>query len=456
MDDFVQAFKDHIHQQRLFVPADRLLLAVSGGLDSMVLAELCLAAGYRIGLAHCNFKLRAEESDEDQAFVEKFAEHHSIPFFTTSFETTTLAAAQGKSIQVMARELRYHWLEEVRQQQDYDWILTAHHLNDAIETILYNFTKGCGLKGLQGIPKKNGFVIRPLLFARREELVSFAEAGAVTWREDSSNTSDKYARNRIRHQVIPVLKALNPSFETTVAGNIQRLQEADYLYRWAIEALLAQHTEDRPYGMAIHFVPLLRNPAKSTIFYEALRPYGFNGDQVRQALSVLGQYPNHMSGAKFFSKTYQFVIDRTHLIIEPQQNLQDLTYQLSLKGSALQLTDGVMHMEREEGQPAIFYQNNFTVCLDLPAEALPLTVRHWKAGDAFHPLGMKGKTQKLQDFFTHQKLNRLEKDRIWVVEAATGEIVWIVGLRIDHYYRVTPQTDGYYVLHFNKNNKQKN
>lgn len=450
MTDFLKAFKNYIHKAGLYVPSDRLLLAVSGGIDSMVLADLCHQAGYTFAIAHCNFKLRGDASDGDESSVKQWAEKHSVPFFTVSFDTVQLADERKQSIQLAARELRYEWLEEIRQKEGYDWILTAHHLNDSIETILYNFTKGCGLKGLHGIPEKNGFIVRPLLFATRVEIEAFAKMQGIAWREDASNETDKYARNFIRHQIVPLLISINPAFESGAAQTIQRIQEAEHLYHWAISNIMAPLTEEVDTGLCISFEPLLKNPARSTILYEYLLPYGFNADQIQQLFQTLEAFPDHQPGAQFAAAKYQLLVDRRVLLLEPIELRQQTIYILSSFDKQLELPDGKILIEKAEGKPALFYQDNYTVCLDLTETDFPLTVRHWQAGDFFHPLGMKGKTQKLQDFFTHQKLNRLEKDRVWIVETAEKAIAWVVGHRIDHHFRIDADTDGYFVLSFKK------
>ncbi|MEN0003426.1 MAG: tRNA lysidine(34) synthetase TilS [Bacteroidota bacterium] len=451
MQNLLQNFKDHIHQQGLFIPSDRLLIAVSGGLDSMTLAHLCLQAGYTFALAHCNFQLRGAESDGDAAFLEAWAKEQAIPFYSTTFKTLEVAEEEKSSIQLVARRLRYDWLEQMRHEHQFQWILTAHHLNDSIETFLYNFTKGCGIRGLHGIPQKNGLIVRPLLFASREQLIAFAKFQHIQWREDSSNASDKYARNQIRHHVVPTLQALNPAFEQSAQSTIQRIQEAEHLYHWAIQRQLEDLSSENDTSLHIDFVPLLNHPARNTILFEGLQTYGFNGDQIGQLLNVLDQYPNHKAGKQFLSKDYQLIVDRKTLVIDSLQQLEAVQYELPIGQEQLTLPDGTVFIEQAEGRPGLFYQNNFTVCLDMTEEAFPLIFRHWRAGDFFHPLGMKGKTQKLQDFYTHQKLNRIEKDRIWVVENAKQEIIWIVGLRIDHHFRIKPDTKGYFVLSFKKN-----
>ena len=239
----LQDFQKFARENGLFQKGDRILLAVSAGVDSVVMANLFWEAGIVIGIAHCNFQLRGADSEADATFVEKLANELEAPFYLTRFETTRTASEQGVSIQMAARQLRYEWLEQQRIAGNYDAIATAHHLDDSIETLLFNFAKGCGLHGMHGVPMRQGKVIRPMLFAHKEAIRGYAEAGTIVSREDQSNTEYKYARNHIRHHVIPALETINPSFRETAVGNIRRLQEAEHLMDWAVAHLKTELTE---------------------------------------------------------------------------------------------------------------------------------------------------------------------------------------------------------------------
>lgn len=300
--------KSFVETHQLFQAEDRVLLAVSGGADSVVLAHLFSNAGFGFAIAHCNFQLRGEASDGDEAFVKKLANDLSCPFFSTRFDTQKVMAERGQSMQIVARELRYEWLEEIRLQNDYQYIATAHHLNDSIETALYNFTKGTGIRGLHGIPHKNGAIIRPLLFATREEIEAYLATQGLTHREDQSNRERKYSRNQIRLDVIPLLKEINPGLEKTMQQNFRNLRETQWLFEFAAAQFHEKLVREIADGLAIQVLPLRQHPAGLTLLHEWLSPYGFTTDQLESAL-----FENTQTGAIFYSKTHRLLVDRDQL-----------------------------------------------------------------------------------------------------------------------------------------------
>ncbi len=415
---------------------DRLLVAVSGGLDSVVLAELCHRLGQAFGLAHCNFQLRGAEADGDAQFVAALAQRYGVPLHLQSFETKTIQQQQKGSIQMLARQLRYDWFEEIRADADYAYIATAHHQDDAAETMLLNLTKGCGLRGLQGIPAKNGHVIRPLLCTNRAAIAAFVQTEGIAYREDASNASDAYQRNFLRHHVVPSLTEINPAFISTMSANAQRFQESQWLLEQALAEIRQKAVEEQD-GLIRIDQQQIPATAASTVLYELLKPYQFNSEQVQQIL-----FDQHaQSGAQFHSPTHTLTIDRTHYLINAiAASVETKTQACSSLDSSLDLGSARLILQTSSTPPPKLQEGPMIAWLDADQLTLPLTIRRWRAGDRFQPLGMDGQHQSLQDFFTHQKLSRPEKEKVWLLENARGEICWIIGKRIDERAKISATT----------------
>ncbi|MCG8326045.1 MAG: tRNA lysidine(34) synthetase TilS [Chitinophagales bacterium] len=440
-------FKEYIKSEKLVSIDESTLLAVSGGLDSMVMMHLFHSAGFACGVAHCNFQLRGQAADGDELFVKEMASKLHLPFYSIQFDTVSVAKARGISIQMAARELRYQWLEKIRQQEGYSKIATAHHLNDNIETLLYNLSKGCGIRGLHGIPAKNGCLIRPLGFASRSELESYQQNQRIAYREDASNSEIKYSRNKIRHKILPVLKALNPSLESTMEENIQRFREAEYLYEFAVQMIkkIALNQKGNLWILQLSALSA-HQQALPTILYELLTPFGLNSRQAGQmATSII----NGQTGAVFHSDTHSFLVDRITLQIKQEEGLsKQRLYELQSGDQNVLLSDGVLSLDFQEGQPSQISADPYIAMLDAGNLKFPLSIRHWKAGDVFQPLGMKGRHQKVQDFFSNNKLSRFEKENVWVVEDANEQICWLIGYRLDDRYKIKSDTKAHWVLNF--------
>ncbi len=442
---FLQRIQHFITTQKLFAADARLLVAVSGGLDSVALSHVGVRLGWDIGLAHCNFQLRGPDSDADAKFVQALAQELGLPFYQTTFETLAFAETQQMSIQMAARALRYDWLESTRQAQGYDWIVTAHHRNDSIETFFYNFAKGAGLRGLQGIPVRNGRVVRPLLPIDKNDILDWARAENLRWREDASNAEDKYARNKIRHHIMPVLQELNPDFEQTATDNLQRLREALALYELGLEQARAQAVVETDAQLRIDLSKLSHyQNITNTLLYEWLHPYGFHARQI-------ARMPTAATGAIFYASAHRLLVDRAHLILEKQAPAA-LQQRATIPAgtSELHLDVGCFTFSYQTECPETFPDDSFSVYLNAEKLRFPLTLRHWQAGDYFYPLGLSGKRQKLQDFFTNLKLSRFEKERVWLLCTADGAICWVVGHRLDERYKITADTKTCWVIHFQK------
>jgi tRNA(Ile)-lysidine synthase len=430
----VKRFTDFASQNNLFTPADKILAAVSGGMDSVLMAHLLKAAGFNFGIAHCNFMLRGDESAADQEFTRKLALQLGVSFTTINFDTKQHAADNKVSIQMAARNLRYQWFEQISQNLGYQSIALAHHQNDTIETILLNLTRGTGIAGLHGILPKNGKLARPLMFLTRDEILEIITREGLAYIEDSSNASVKYARNKIRLQVIPLLKELNPSLEATFDNNLQHFKELEQLLNEKADALkkemLVQHGND----IHISITAIEQLSPKRLLLFKLLQPYGFIATVVDDLMTALAKHP----GRVFESAAFTLIVDRGEVIITPkvaknalkvsiQQNDCDVVY----KNYKLTL----LH----DDSPLVIKNNPMAVSVDAEKLIYPLTVRTWQHGDQFYPLGMKTR-QKVSDFFIHQKIPLHKKDGVPVLVNGNGDIIWISGYRLDERYKVNNNT----------------
>lgn len=431
-----------IKQHALFLPEERVLLAVSGGRDSVLMAHMFKAAGFNFGIAHCNFNLRPVDADEDENFTSDLALVLGVPFFATRFDTGEYASKNHVSIQMAARELRYQWLEEIRNDFDYHYIGLAHHQNDVIETMLLNLTRGTGISGLHGILPKKNKLIRPLLFLTREEIDEIFLQVAFSYREDSSNLSVKYARNKIRLEVIPVLKVLNPSLEQTFEANRKRFAELETLLEHRVNELkeeLLKRLNENEYTIAL---PALKNlvPLK-TLLYGLFHPFGFTESVLNNLISSWEGSP----GKLFFSASHQLLLDRNRIILSriELKRPEDLTIDKNTvlctwndqKFGNRIIPIREFNLSREAG----------IAQLDLDLLGFPLKLRSWKSGDHFHPLGMKSK-KKLSDLFVEQKIPLNRKKDIGILENNNGDILWVAGLRIDDRYKITTNTKKVFIF----------
>jgi tRNA(Ile)-lysidine synthase len=450
----LQLFQKYIQDQQLIPPHTRLLVAVSGGIDSTVLCELLHQLQYDFAIAHCNFGLRHKESDDEQQWVQQLAEtKYGVPFHTIRFDTQQHANMQGISIQMAARELRYQWLEHIRQEYQYAAIATAHHQNDLVETMLYNLTKGTGIAGLHGILPRQGKVIRPLLFTDKESISAFAEQHQIEYRQDSSNNETKYTRNKIRHLVIPTLQEINPNLTQTFYHNALRFAETEIIYQQAIEQYkkkLLTANDQQTYTMPI--ARLQQLPALRTILYELLKDFGFHNTQLNDIIHAL----NGESGKIFLSNTHQLLKDRKHLIISPRSTEQAIFYIIEpdtnhIAGTIFELLI-TQHTTTQYTTPT----DRHIAALDYSKLVFPLRLRLWQEGDYFYPLGMNKKKKKVSRFFSDQKLNRNEKKHTWLLEDNEQRIVWIVGHRIDERFKITDKTQTVYQVLVQKNDNSAN
>lgn len=426
-----KAFEKYIKEQQLFAKTDQLLLAVSGGVDSVVLCHLCYKAGYRFVIAHCNFQLRGAESERDEAFVKQLGQNYNTKVLVQRFDTAAYAAANKLSIQVAARELRYNWFKQLLQEKQLQYIATAHHADDAVETTLMNFFKGTGIAGLRGIQPKQPGLVRPLLFASKSFIQSFATEEQLKWVEDSSNETDKYSRNYFRHRIIPVVAEIYPQAIENVKDNIQRFAEIEQLYQQAINTHKKKLLYARSNEWHIPVLKLQKTTPLDTVIYELTAPFGFTPQQVPDIKNLL----NSDTGKYVASATHRIIKNRRWLIIAAATAGTAVT-------SIIEAGETVCYLEQETLQlqqlPADGYKikkENTIAAVDAKLLKFPLLIRRWKMGDYFYPLGMK-KKKKLARFFIDQKLSKTDKEAVWVV-VSDQRIVWVVGHRIDDRFKIT-------------------
>lgn len=439
----VHRFSEFIIAEKLFPPQSPILLGVSGGADSVVLTELFYRTGQNFGIAHCNFQLRGKESDEDELFVTELAERVGSDFFSVRFETEKFAAEKKLSIQMAARELRYDWFEKVRKENGYHFIATAHHLNDSIETVLLNLVKGTGIVGLHGILPKNGKVIRPMLFAKRNEIETFAKENRIKFRTDRSNEQTKYERNKIRLQVIPLLKNINPHLEESMADSIRHFKEAEQVYNEEIKRLSKRLLQQYRMGFCISIGALKHLQGVHTILFEILKPFHFNESTVRQIIGSLNGEP----GKQFFSSTHRIIRDRKYLLISPVEEEQQQEYLLEIKNQKLSISHLSIITEIKEGTSFKIPNDSSVNCLDISKLKGPLLIRKWKKGDYFYPLGMHNKKKKISDYLIDRKMPLTEKENIYVLDVA-GKVACIIGERMDERFKIKRSTEKIFVIRF--------
>lgn len=444
--ELLQSFQQYIHQHNLFSPKDQLILAVSGGVDSVVLTDLCFKAGYHFTIAHCNFQLRGEESEADEIFVRLLGEKYQVEVRVRRFDTEQYAAEHKLSIQEVARILRYDWFEELINEKllavqpeflhpDSFSVLTAHHADDNNETLLMNFFRGTGLHGLTGIPVSNGHIKRPLLSFSKQELLAYAEKHELKFREDSSNSSSKYTRNYFRNEIIPAISKIYPQVKENLADNINRFKEIEQLYNFSTQLLIKKLC--RVKGNEIHIpVKQLMQYKNRALIYEIIHPYGFSEKQVDELLKLAAS-----ESGKFIDSPalhFRIVKNRHWFIITPVQSIESATIVIEEKDASVLFEAGSLSVKKSAAANTELSTSNDTAMLDADKITFPLLLRKWKTGDYFYPLGMK-KKKKLSRFFIDQKLSKTDKEKVWVIES-NKKIIWVVGHRIDDRFKITPAT----------------
>jgi|TARA_B110000090_G_scaffold31309_1_gene33110 tRNA(Ile)-lysidine synthase len=435
-------FKNHISNNFPALKGKKILIACSGGLDSVVLSRLFKELNYNISLAHCNFSLRGKESDEDEKFVISLAGMLSIPVFNKKFNTKAYKIKHKLSTQVAARKLRYQWFDEVCAGHSFDYLATAHHLDDDLETFLINLSRGTGLKGLTGIPVMNDKIIRPFLNFPRADILYYAKEKNSTWREDSSNQTTDYLRNKLRIEVIPRLKEVDLNLLNGFQQTQKNLNESASLvndYMALIKNLIVNKTDE---GFEIDIFKLQELPNTNALLYELLAPFGFTAWNDISNLLVA------QSGKQIFSETHRIIKNRTSLLLVENNLVQDQETYL-IKESDKRI-DVPINLKIEQVEKTSDYIPGI-VYLDAQKLKFPLQLRKWQEGDLFYPFGMTGK-KKLSKFFKDEKLSLLAKEKTWVL-TSSDDIVWIVGIRADHRFKVESQTKSILKITLYKNSQ---
>lgn len=430
-----QRIQHFIHKHNLLNQQSPIIVGVSGGADSVVLLHILIELGYSCRIAHCNFHLRAADSDSDEQFVHDLSATLQIPYHKIDFDTQQYAKTNHISIEMAARDLRYAWFHELVETHQAQAIAVAHHADDSIETLLMNLIRGTGLRGLTGIPCRNEKIVRPLLCCSREEIETYIIENKLTHITDASNATLLYQRNKIRNVVLPLLEEINPSVRQTLYQNIAHFNGSLAIYE---QALLQIKNEVMTFStdlISINIEKLRQHEQISTILYELLQPYSFNSSTIVQITEQL----EGESGKQFFSDTHRLIKDRNVLLISTKKEDKPTIYTVNMEDDFLDqpfemnFTKLKMHPE--------FEVSKLKECVHIDASKLnyPLQLRHWQEGDTFFPLGMN-KKKKLSDFFINNKLSLIEKEEIWILLSA-NEIVWIVGMRLDNRFRINKNTE---------------
>ena len=434
--ELLQKFLAYIKKENLFTKKDHLLIAVSGGADSAVLCALCAAAGLSFSLAHCNFKLRGAESDRDEQFVKKLSEQLGVKLFVKTFDTISQAKLNKTSIEETARNLRYDWfkqllLESKTSDNPFSFLLTAHHADDNVETVMMNFFRGTGIKGLRGILPKQQQIVRPLLFAKRKDIEEYAVTNQVEYITDSSNASNDYTRNLFRNEILPSIEKIYPEALKNVLRNIDRFAAVEYLYEESIEQIKQKLIERKGDEIHIPVLKLLKTKPLQTVIYEIIKDAGFTAMQVSEVEKLL-----HSDSGKYIkSASHIILLNRKWLIISPNISTTQITNIIVEENAGnILFEEGTLQIY-PSAKPEKFVGEASTVFIDAVNLTFPLLLRKFKTGDYFYPLGMT-KKKKLSRFFIDLKLSLLQKEKCWVLES-DKKIVWVIGYRIDERFKIT-------------------
>lgn len=429
-----QKFKKFIESNQLCLTTDRILLGVSGGIDSICMFHLFRELNYAIAIAHCNFQLRGSESDLDEEFVQDLAEQFDIPFFSQKFDTVEVSERQGISIQMAARDLRYEWFEEIRDTYNYNYIGIAHNSDDVVETFLINLSRGSGIKGFSGIKPKTGKIIRPILFASRHEIERFIDENNYAYREDSSNQSTKYSRNLVRHEIIPLFEKINPNFRSTVIENISKLKDTEEIYLKHITNIKETLIREKDGYLLIGLEKLSELNPLETILFELIKPFGFSAAQVKDIIKSFDSIP----GKQFHSATHRIIRDREDLIIEELSSMHANNYYIDSQADIIENPIKLKITTTQIDDDFEIDKSRNIGYFDMDNIEFPLVLRKWEKGDYFMPLGMKN-LKKLSDFFIDSKLSIAEKEKVWILESL-NKIIWVMGYRIDERFKVNTTT----------------
>ncbi len=432
----VQQFLAYIAKEKLFDTNNRILLSVSGGIDSVVMVELFSLSKFDFDIAHCNFSLRDGESDEDEVFVKKLASAKKVNFFSKKFDTRGYSKNHSISIQMAARELRIKWLEDLVSQNDISFYATAHHLDDQIETFFINMLRGTGISGLHGIQPKFGKLIHPMLFTYRKNIEEFAKKNNIAFRSDSSNLKTDYTRNKIRHKLIPVIKSINENYQDTFTNNINRIKQIEKIFNQQVHFISNKLLSEEKNQIKISIKELIKLEPAETYLFEILKNYGFNFSQVSDIINSI----HSITGKQFLSKTHRLIIDREHLIIESKPGKMSRSKEYIIESEISEIDEPLkLKLSKFDFSPDLKIPNKKkTASFDAELLQFPIVIRRWKKGDYFYPFGMENK-KLVSDFFIDNKFSISDKDSTWIMTSG-AKIVWIVGHRIDNRFRTSETT----------------
>lgn len=427
----LEQVKRYIADKRLLNEGDRIIVGLSGGADSVALLDILISLGYKCVAAHCNFHLRGAESDRDAAFVKHFCDDRKIDLEVTDFDTSEYAKDNNLSIEMAARELRYKWFEEVSMSLGIDNIAIAHHRDDSVETVLLNLTRGTGIRGLTGIPARNGKIVRPMLGVSRYDILDYLRERELTFVVDSTNNEDIYTRNKLRLNVLPFLESINPSVKEAINRTSEHLSQVANIYMDYVEHAKKNIVD----GKCIRIDELLKCVEPEAILFELLSPYGFNSSVIKQAFEAIGS----ISGKRFYADKYMLVKDRNCFIVDViQDNKDDDVFYIDEENTSVPYPISLSIEAIEYSSDFVIERDRNILYLDKHKLKYPLVLRRWKQGDWFIPFGMKGR-KKLSDYFSDNKFSILDKENTWVL-CSGNDIVWLVGHRSDNRYRITDKT----------------
>ncbi|MCI2228743.1 tRNA lysidine(34) synthetase TilS [Polaribacter sp. MSW13] len=427
----IKNFEEHLKKNFPFLKDKKILIAISGGIDSIVLCHLLHQLKYDISLAHCNFNLRGEESDGDEKFIIELSKELGLQLFRIQFKTEKHAKENKQSIQIAARNLRYNWFKEILENHNFDYVVTGHNTNDNLETFIINLTRETGLEGLTGIPSVNGKIARPLLAFSRNDILMYAIKNNVTWREDKSNANIKYIRNKVRHKILPILEEINPNILNSFKNTLEHLNESQSFINEKVSKNAEKIVVDNESGLLkISLKKLSSIENKKTFLFQLLKKYNFTEwNDVNDLIAA-------QSGKQIFSKTHRLIKDRSFLILDTlKTNTEAKEYLINT--TTTELIEPI-HLKIKTTNE-LCTTNKQAICVDKDLLKYPLTVRTWKNGDYIYPIGMEGK-KKLSKYFKDEKFSLLEKENTWLLCNADNEIIWVINHRQDKRFSVTKKT----------------
>ncbi len=447
MEALYQKVSNFITEHDLINNEDHILIAFSSGRDSVALAHLLLSLNYKIALAHCNFKLRGQDSLRDEEFAKNWALTFNIPFHSIQFDTTAYAEKEKLSIQMAARELRYNWFKNLQKTHQYDKVATGHHQNDNIETILINLIRGTGISGMRGIPTKRDQIVRPILCLNRKEIDAYITDNKLSFREDITNDQEKYMRNKIRHKILPVLEELNPDVINTFFESARHIEASERIINHSLEQFKKLYISENQDQTTIDTSKLITKEIPNNLLFYVLKDYNFNAEQVKEIITAL----SNESGRQFLNNKYRLLVDRKKLLIQKNNTNDTQTYKLYDVPSEWNKNIKLIFQKQPFTKKSVIDINPSTAQLDFDTLEFPLCIRKWKKGDRFCPIGMKG-SKLVSDFFIDQKLSLFEKEKTWILES-NHKIVWIIGYRIDDRFKIRESTKNILKIHLEETNE---